>query len=395
MTWATLNSSVATVSSAGLVTAIADGTAMITATSGSASRTATAAVTCSVDTDSDRLYDCVETNTGTYVSTSDTGTDPNDSDSDDDAISDGDEVLGTLGGLDLPLLGASPVIPTILIEHDWFDDGGHSHKPTVAQLDMVTASFAAQGVQIIHDYGQGAPFDGGNFISDADGDVDGFQTEYYAYKLANFDANRSGYFHYNLLPHQYNGGSSSGLAEINGDDLITATHTFYTNDLAVAGTIQHELGHNLNLRHGGNVNTNRKPNYNSVMSYNYQFYGVDDDCTPQENGVLDYSHGVNPSLDEENLNETLGICGGAPGWDWNQDGDALDVGLIADINRDWNPLPSPPIVGDGDLEILFDYDDWSNLSYTGITDFDGAVAGSREAELAICQAFPDNLFGTN
>ena len=395
VTWATVHPSVATVSSAGLVTAIADGTAMITATSGSASRTATAAVTCSVDTDSDRLYDCVETNTGTYVSTSDTGTDPNDSDSDDDAISDGDEVLGTLGGLDLPSLGASPVIPTILIEHDWFDDGGHSHKPTVTQLDMVTASFAAQGVQIIHDYGQGAPFDGGNFISDADGDVDGFGTDYYAYKLANFDANRSGYFHYNLFPHQYNGGSSSGLAEINGDDLITATHTFYTNDLAVAGTIQHELGHNLNLRHGGNVNTNRKPNYNSVMSYNYQFYGVDDDCTPQENGVLDYSHGVNPPLDEENLNETLGICGGAPGWDWNQDGDALDVGLIADINRDWNPLPSPPVVGDGDLEILFDYDDWSNLSYTGITDFDGAVAGSREAELAICQAFPDNLFGTN
>jgi hypothetical protein len=292
-------------------------------------------------------------------------------------------------------LGANPLMPTILIEHDWFDDSGHSHKPTVTQLAMVTASFAAQGVQIIHDYGQGAPFDGGNFISDADGDVDGFGPDYYAYKAANFDANRSGYFHYNLLPHQYNGGSSSGLAEINGDDLITATRTFYTNDLAVAGTIQHELGHNLNLRHGGNVNTNRKPNYNSVMSYNYQFYGVDDDCTPQENGVLDYSHGVNPSLDEENLNETLGICGGAPGWDWNQDGDALDVGLIADINRDWNPLPSPPVVGDGDLEILFDYDDWSNLSYTGITDFDGAVAGFREAELAICQAFPDNLSGTN
>jgi hypothetical protein len=377
------------------VTAIADGTATITATSGSALRTATAAVTCSVDTDSDRLYDCVETNTGTYVSTSDTGTDPNDSDSDDDAISDGDEVLGTLGGLDLPLLGASPVIPTILIEHDWFDDSGHSHKPTVTQLDMVTASFAAQGVQIIHDYGQGAPFDGGNFISDEDGDVDGFGTDYYAYKLANFDANRSGYFHYNLLPHRYNGGSSSGLAEINGDDLITATHTFYTNDLAVAGTIQHELGHNLNLRHGGNVNTNRKPNYNSVMSYNYQFYGVDDDCTPVENGVLDYSHGVNPSLNENNLNETRGICGGEPGWDWNQDGDALDVGLIADINRDWNPLPSPPVVGDGNFEILFDYDDWSNLSYTGITDSDGALAGSKEAELAICQAFPDNLFGAN
>ena len=44
VTWATSNSSVATVSSAGLVTARADGSATITATSGSASATVTATV---------------------------------------------------------------------------------------------------------------------------------------------------------------------------------------------------------------------------------------------------------------------------------------------------------------------------------------------------------------
>jgi len=44
VTWATSSSSVATVSSAGLVTAVADGTATITATSGSASGTATVTV---------------------------------------------------------------------------------------------------------------------------------------------------------------------------------------------------------------------------------------------------------------------------------------------------------------------------------------------------------------
>jgi predicted Zn-dependent protease len=36
-----------------------------------------------------------------------------------------------------------------------------------------------------------------------------------------------------------------------------------------AGTLMHEFGHNLGLRHGGNENTNRKPNYISIMSYNY------------------------------------------------------------------------------------------------------------------------------
>ena len=232
----------------------------------SASQTATKALAITIedctlntpgDADGDNLPDCVETNTGVFVSELNTGTDPNNSDTDGDAISDGDEVLGTLAGLDLPGMGVSPVMPTILIEYDWFDDniggGSHTHRPTANQIAMVTASFAAQGVELISDYGQGGAFTGGNLIADADGNVDGLGPEYYAYKAANFDANRDGYFHYNLHPHQYAFGASTGLAEINGNDFITATHNFFNLDLAVASTIQHELGHNLNLRHGGDV----------------------------------------------------------------------------------------------------------------------------------------------
>jgi hypothetical protein len=248
---------------------------------------------------------------------------------------------------------------------------------------MVTASFAAQGIEVVHDYGQGpAPFGGGNFIADADGNVDGFGPEYSAYKAANFAANRRGYFHYNLHPHRYNNGNSSGLAEINGDDLITATLSFYGNNLAVAGTIQHELGHNLNLRHGGDVSTNYKPNYNSVMNYSYQFGGVDNDCTPPGNGVLDYSHGLNPSLNENLLDETKGICNRLPGWDWNRDGDALDANVVADINP-WGQ-------GDGLFSVLHDHDDWGHVSYAGIGDFDGA--GLRTApEIAVCPEPPPEL----
>lgn len=341
------------------------------------------------DTDSDRLPDCVETNTGTFITSLYTGTDPNDADSDNDNIDDGDEVFGTLAGLDLPGLGVDPNVPTILIEHDWFDDSGHSHRPTAAQINMVTDSFAHAGVQIIHDYGQGpAPFDRGNLIADADGNVDGLGSEYYAYKAANFDANRNGYFHYNLFPHQYDNGFSSGLAEINGDDLITATINFYTNNLAVAGTIQHALGHNLNLRHGGFENLNYKPNYNSVMSYNYQFGGVDTDCIPDADGVLDYSNGINPDLNETNLDETQGICGGPSPFDWNQDTDATDVGIAVDINHDWNgPGPYPP--GDGILELLKDHDDWSNLFYSGILDGDGADDSS--VERVSCQEVAEHM----
>jgi hypothetical protein len=376
---------------------VSSGSTTITATSGAFSDTASVVVAeCTVDTDGDRLPDCAETGTGVFLSQLDAGTEPNNTDTDGDGISDGDEVLGTVAGLDLPGLGVNPLIPSILIEWDWFDDSGHSHRPTETQFDMVTASFAAQGIEVIHDYGQGsAPFNGGNLISDADGNVDGMGAEYYAYKAAHFDDNRNSYFHYSINPHQYNNGNSSGRAEVNGDDFIVATGWWGSNNLAVAGTIQHELGHNLGLRHGGKgINTNRKPNYNSVMSYNYQFYGVDNDCTPIGDGVLDYSHGVNPDLDENNLDETLGICGGSPGWDWNEDGDALDVGIIVDINRKWYREDD----GDGLFGVLTDYNDWDNLNYNGIFNADGApflASNLISREVAICQPFPDELLPSN
>jgi len=49
-----------------------------------------------VDSDGDGLLNGVETDTGTFVNSSDTGSDPNDVDSDDDGVNDGSEVsLGT------------------------------------------------------------------------------------------------------------------------------------------------------------------------------------------------------------------------------------------------------------------------------------------------------------
>ena len=86
VTWSTSSTAIATVSSGGLVTSVGDGTATITATSGSINGTATATVTCTTDSDNDRLYNCVETNTGTYVSASNTGTNPNLVDTDGVAI---------------------------------------------------------------------------------------------------------------------------------------------------------------------------------------------------------------------------------------------------------------------------------------------------------------------
>lgn len=338
------------------------------------------------DADGDRLPDCVETHTGVFLSPLDTGTDPDNPDTDGDAINDGDEVLGTVLGLDLPGMGVSPLRKNILIEYDWFDDAlecsPHSHRPTMTAAGMVAAAFAgapvlnpdgSTGITVIQDYGQGGAFTGGNLIGDLDGVLSGGvdDAEFHNHKLNNFTPNRNGYFHYTILPHRYNTNSgSSGQAELPGDDQIVSLYCV-AFDAYVAHTIMHELGHNLYLQHGGFESSNWKPNYNSVMNYRYQFAGIDDDCTPPGNGILNYSVGTRPPLDENNLDEARGVCGNppGPGWDWNGDGDAVDVGIAADINTDFSGY------GDGWLWTLQDYNDWASLFWGGLADAD--VSGAR------------------
>jgi len=186
--------------------------------------------------------------------------------------------------------------------------------------------------------------------------------EFIARKAANFDANkRQGYFHYTILPHRYNTNSnSSGQAELPGNDLIVSLQCS-TNTKSYANTILHELGHNLDLRHGGFENTNYKPNYNSVMNYLYQFPGVDGNCTPPPDGPLSYSTGSNISLDETNLDENQGICGHTSNWDWNNNS-VIETGVSLDINQDG--LSS---------SVLSDYNDWANINFSGLlSSADGA-----------------------
>ncbi len=318
------------------------------------------------DSDGDNLPDWIETNTLVFAGGLAAGTNPNVADTDGDGIRDGDEVRGTAAGLDLPAMGANPLRKNILIEYDWFDDAlecaPHSHRPRPAAAQKITDAFAAApvanpdgsyGIDVIQDYGQGGPFTGGGLINDPDGVIAGgvFDTEYKNYKAAHFAANRLGYFHYVLLPHRYNTNSaSSGQAEMPGDDAIVSLYC-YGSDHNVAHTVMHELGHNLNLQHGGNDEFNQKPNYNSVMNYRYQFAGVDNNCTPPGDGVLSYSTGSRAPLNESNLNEAAGICGAVP-WDWNGNGQ-IESGVSTDTN------------GDSLFSILNDHNDWANIRFLG------------------------------
>jgi len=355
-----------------------------------------------VDTDNDRLADWVETNTGVYVGLSNTGTDPNNPDTDGDGIMDGDEVLGTEDGLDLPGMGTSPLRKDLLLEYDWFDDNldsgicsAHSHRPTAGTIASASAAFSnspvtnpdgTTGVNLISDYGQGGGFDGGNLVADADGVIDSGVngTEFGVHKTANFASNRNGYFHYVLLPHRYNTSSgSSGQAELPGDDLIVSLQC-YLSTSNVANTILHEVGHNLLLHHGGNEGCNYKPNYNSVMNYKYQFPGIDNNCTPDPDGILSYSIGDRIQLNENNLNEFNGTCGPGFPYDWNGN-ETIESSISLDVNSSGNSSCG------GTLTTLSDFDDWGNIDFGGLTDSDGAMLIPVQQEIITEQPVPDEF----
>jgi hypothetical protein len=150
-----------------------------------------------------------------------------------------------------------------------------------------------------------------------------------------------------------------------------------------AGTLMHELGHNLQLCHGGvldpplftQCNTNRKPNYLSIMNYAFQTRGIqptDPDGAGALTARVDYSPDDLDDLNENSLDETLGIGDGTdntryfcptgaesigPGIgaiDWNCDGDGGADGGV-------NPNVTVNINRETAFTVLTGFDDWNNL----------------------------------
>lgn len=204
------------------------------------------------------------------------------------------------------------------------------------------------------------------------------------------------FFHYALFVHDKNAGNtSSGVAELPGNDFIVSLGSWASQvgtALDQAGTFVHELGHNLNLLHGGGQNENCKPNYLSVMSYTFQTSGL------QPGAVLDYSRTALATLNEGALDETRGI-GPQPFlafWgpvsnvdDVDQFGDGMlndDLGAgRGDRPLDWNfdrSATGTRVTGDvnnlgfsgcsGDGSDLRGFDDWAMVARgIDIRGFDG------------------------
>ncbi len=114
--------------------------------------------------------------------------------------------------------------------------------------------------------------------------------------------------------------TTSGVSDIGGGDSVISLGLWGAagqTDPVQAGTFMHELGHSLGLTHGGlyydtagsyspTLEPNCKPNYQSVMSYQFQVDLLDD-------GVLDYSEQQLSTLNEDSLpGGLIGTDGSAP-----------------------------------------------------------------------------------
>ncbi len=332
-----------------------------------------------VDSDGDRIPDFAETNDGVYLSVNSTGTDPNNPDTDGDGIKDGDEILGTEDGLDLPAMGADPLRHDIFVEVDWYtgtvEGQFRDYRPTENGIQRIVDCFAnspienpyggAPGVNIHIDYGQGGAFTGGQQLPGDPPVALSFDDDFNIVKSFFFDTRRKGYFHYTIFANRYNSADngSSGVAEINGDDFMVTLQTF-NSDYNMSQTFVHEIGHNLGIRHGGFENRNWKPNYNSVMNYRHQFPGSDINADTIGDGVLDYSRGLNRDINELAVRELDGVLN--IGVDFNGNGVLEPLPYSANINCfAVYAAPCGDMTGcdDDTCDLLRDSDDWSRINW--------------------------------
>ncbi len=290
---------------------------------------------------------------------------------------------------EMQALGADPCRKTVAVQIDYMNAIDHTHKPLPAAIETVVRSFDAapvsatipcpyagfpkktSGINLIIDVKNAFPEQFALNFSRSE--PQSFDTV----KATFFDPNRVSYFHYGLFVHDLSPNpplSISGIAELLGSDFIVSLGE-WTNGVGTvneqAGTLMHELGHNLGLDHGGGDAVNFKPNYLSVENYAFQVVGITSQTPSGTVTRFDYSSQTLPSLVETSLNETVGISNSNDFTSWTcPDGRTLRIGLGSDP-LDWNcngtidtSRVSVDINNDTSLETLTGFNDWANLKYT-------------------------------
>lgn len=335
--------------------------------------------------------------------------------------------------LDLPAMGADPFRKDIFIEVDYMrldqscldnvcsPAGSHTHRPKHQALEKIIEAFAnapvsnpngTTGIVLHIDAGPASEMHNGRLwgnLSRSDvlehrsklgeytelGNYD--WTEFQEIKgtvsqPAYFTPARQAVFHYVISAHGINFKGTSGISRgIYASDFImslgTWTHRVGTTN-EQAGTFMHELGHNLDLRHGGGTDVQYKPNYLSVMNYLFQTRGLRENSL---DGIFDFSSHEQATLNESQLDERVGLEDalseqGTRHYCAHVDPDTikwvyeLQVVNYANYPIDWNCsgiISVEPIFeninanggSDGNNELL-GFDDWKNIRLGG-----GGVGG--------------------
>ncbi len=327
--------------------------------------------------------------------------------------------------LNLPALGANPNHKDIFLEIDYMQ----YHAPRSGVVAAVVAAFAnapvsnpdnSNGINLHPIVNEQIPHQNSIQLWAA---FDSRKDTYFGTSLERGNPNtilaKDNVYHYALFIHQYNGLSSSGTSELPGDDLVISLgasgwgsyngHTVGSVDQQ-QGTLLHELGHNLGLRHGGNVDENCKPNYLSVMSYSLQFSDY------VSNRPLDYSRSSLGQLNEPGLSEPNGVSPASiPAGmstvygpnsalvspplslptnpiNWDRDTNPSETGIAANINN----LGSGSGCTSTGNTLLSSYDDWTNLKYWGTSGGwgDGASRVLSDVRIPMPEKDIENLFSS-
>ncbi len=362
------------------------------------------------DTDGDGLLDCWERNGIDY---------------------DGDGTIdlqlydingdGTISATEAP----DPNHKDIYLELDWMA----MHQPSAAALTNVIAAYAnapvtnpdgTPGIRLHIQTDATAAFTHANetAFTPCTGPAAAGGADFDAFKTAQFgtaaertaanavnglNAKRTA-FRYGIWVHSLLGkGTTSGCAELPGNDFVVSLGGWAPEGTAPAlaaqeGTLMHEFGHAMGLRHGGVDHENFKPNYLSVMSYSLQ------DTRYIVGRPLDYSPSTLMVLDENALSEPTGLVGPAGAQvvyfvagnpfvtglniavDWNRNSSNTETSVAIDINR--NSTRSQ----------LAGANDWGSLRYDVRTTVDFAdgihvssLATSEDAfETSVLQSADDD-----
>src|SRR5580693_5709006 len=227
--------------------------------------------------------------------------------------------------IDLKGQGATSDHKDVFVWIDWMGDTttppaqvSHNHRPLDAALEVVRDAFAHAPI---------ANPDGTNgirlhFIVSPEPvlhqDILGNGTESSVWvdfdkiKKRRFPPELEGIFHYCLFAHDIlidQERSISGYSrDIPAYDFLVSLGEWYGqagSEDEQAGTLMHELGHNLGLHHGGLDDIRWKPNYISVMNYSFQTDGL---VVPANVRRFDYSRWKLNDVDENGLDETTPLA---------------------------------------------------------------------------------------